>query len=434
MTPDPRPRGGARRSTTAWCIAAAGAIALATLRPGPLGPTDLRVCVICGPAGGVDAVLNVLLFMPLGIGLALANVRPPRAVAMMLGYSLLIELLQLQVVPGRDASVGDILTNSLGGCLGYLGGRFCFALANPRPESAVRLVVGWLGIWLAVQLFVAYTFIPTLPDPPYYGQIDRPPGHSRPAFPGTVLSSSVGAERLTRGELRNADRLKRLLNTEEGAPVRAVAVPGGLVSGRAELVVVSSPQVGGVVSLEQDGEGLLFGIRTGAELLRLRPYEFRLRGVFRDVPSTGERDTAVLHGQFSRSRVVVGAMSAGGRLEQTFVPRLSQGWIPFMPVRTYVDDDVIEFAASVGFLVLLIAPAGYWVAFARDVPPAPRKSRDRVFGAAYLAAVCIGLAAIPVAFGLRPAAVWEWACVVGGTGVGSLLARAQRRLWRARSG
>lgn len=399
--------------------------------PAQVGPTDNHFCLICGPAGGVDAVLNVLLFVPLGFGLALAHLRPARAAAVLIGSTLLIELLQFQMVPGRDASVGDIITNSLGGCAGCIAGRFWSTLVRPRAASAARLFATWLGIWLTMQLFVAYTFIPTLPDPPYYGQIDRPRGHTRPAFPGEVLSSTVGTERLTRGELPNAAQLKLLLSRKDGIPVRVVAVPGGVVSGRAELAVVSSPRVGGVLSLEQDGESLLFGIRTGAELLRLRPYEFRLRGVFREVSMPGQLDTAVLHGQFSRAQVTVGARTNDGERVRTFVPRLSQGWILFMPLRTYIDDDFIEFAASACYLVLLIAPAGYWAHFAHATQRTTSRSRDQlVASAVYVLVVVNGLAVVPTAFGLRPARAWEWAFVVGGTGVGFLLARAPRRLWR----
>lgn len=436
MIPDPHPPRGTNRSTMGWWITAVGAtaIALATLRPGGLGPTNNHLCLICGPAGGVDAVLNVLLFVPLGFGLALAHVRPARTASLVLAFTLLIELLQLHIVPGRDASVGDIIANSLGGGAGYLTGRFCFALLRPSARSAPRLVAAWLGIWLAMQLFVAYTFIPTLPDPPYYGQIDRPSGRTRPAFPGKVLSSTVGTERLTPGELPNAALLKRLLNREAGTPVRVVAVPRGVVSGRAELLVVSSPRVGGVVSLEQAGESLLFGIRTGAELLRLRPYEFRLRGVFREVSMPEQLDTAFLHGQFSRAQVTVGARTKDVERVRTFVPRLSQGWILFMPLRTYIDDDFIEFAASACFLVLLMAPAGYWAYFARSTHRTPLISRDHLVSAAvYFIVVVGGLAVVPLAFGLRPAAAWEWAFVAGGTIVGFLLAHAQRRLRRTDS-
>src|SRR5687767_3754236 len=62
-------------------------------------------CLVCGEYGGVDVLNNVLLFIPLGLGLRLMGLRTSRV--LMLGFftSVSIELLQLTFVPGRDASL-----------------------------------------------------------------------------------------------------------------------------------------------------------------------------------------------------------------------------------------------------------------------------------------------------------------------------------------
>src|SRR5712691_3681451 len=101
-------------------VISAALIAFATLTPhaGSRPPFD-PLCVVCGEFGGVDVVLNVILFLPLGLGLALAGARPLRAVGGMFAASLSIELLQLFVIPGRDSTIGDVAMNSVGGALGF---------------------------------------------------------------------------------------------------------------------------------------------------------------------------------------------------------------------------------------------------------------------------------------------------------------------------
>src|SRR2546423_15044685 len=111
-----------RRVGVGLATVAVAAILVLTLAPDSDRPLGEHFCLICGTFGGVDAVLNVLLFMPLGLGLAVAGTSPRRAIVSMAVLSALIELAQLLVVPGRDATIGDLLTNSIGGALGFVLG------------------------------------------------------------------------------------------------------------------------------------------------------------------------------------------------------------------------------------------------------------------------------------------------------------------------
>jgi hypothetical protein len=90
-------------------LAAAGvlAIAAATLTPAAeTARTPAFGCVICGPDGGLDALANVLLFVPLGAGLALRRWRPSRALAAVALTTLAVELLQLRLVTGARHQPG----------------------------------------------------------------------------------------------------------------------------------------------------------------------------------------------------------------------------------------------------------------------------------------------------------------------------------------
>jgi hypothetical protein len=394
-------------------------IGAATLRPDPGSPDVSHLCLLCGPLSGVDAVLNVLLFAPLGFGLALAGFRPWTAVALTSSYSLAIELLQHVALEGRHASVGDVVTNSLGGLLGFMAGRHFFELIRPAERTATRLGAAWLAIWLGVQVLVAYTLIPVLPEPPYYGQIARPLGNARVPFPGEVMWSGVGSESLRPGELPNAARVKTLLSLPQGARSEAVVVPGGLTSMRAEVVVVSGPNMVGVLSLEQDGGDFAFGIRTGAEALLLRAYEFRLRRVF----DAQLRDTLRVYGQYGRTEVRIGAVSNGREHSLRFVPRLSLGWIPFMPFSMYIDGGARESIVSCLFLAGLILPAAYWTSVPKSHTGSAWRRRYVVSVVAFGFVLLAGLAGVPIAFGLAPAAPWEWLAVLAGAGLGVVLAR-----------
>jgi VanZ family protein len=99
-------------------------VALLTLWPLP----DQRVsspawCIVCDADHVPNLVLNVALFLPLGVGLGLRGV--PRLAALLLMALLTagVEALQFHVVAGRDASLGDVLANLVGGALGLRLGR-----------------------------------------------------------------------------------------------------------------------------------------------------------------------------------------------------------------------------------------------------------------------------------------------------------------------
>ena len=90
-----------RRAGLGVTFIALAFIAAATLLPAPPTRIDSHLCLICGSFGTVDAALNVLLFIPLGIGLALAGVSGKRALLGMVVLSALIEVAQLLVIPSR---------------------------------------------------------------------------------------------------------------------------------------------------------------------------------------------------------------------------------------------------------------------------------------------------------------------------------------------
>lgn len=69
----------------------------------------------------LEFTANIVMFMPLGIftAMALARGRYWIGILALPLLSILIELLQLQVLPGRTATLSDVIANSIGGILGF---------------------------------------------------------------------------------------------------------------------------------------------------------------------------------------------------------------------------------------------------------------------------------------------------------------------------
>jgi hypothetical protein len=97
-----------------------GIIAFVTLIPQSGPAPRFTPCWICGDRGVSDAIVNLILFLPLGLSLSLR--KPDRAryrVPILLSF--IVETAQ-HFIPGRSPTYGDLLFNSLGGWLGiWLG-------------------------------------------------------------------------------------------------------------------------------------------------------------------------------------------------------------------------------------------------------------------------------------------------------------------------
>jgi len=100
-----------------WWIAAAGCTALILVAT--LSPEPEAVWTTCEwPGCLLDVAQNLVLFAPLGVSLFLATRSHTKSIAVGAALSLAIELLQLHVVRGRDASLADWIANTIGTAAG----------------------------------------------------------------------------------------------------------------------------------------------------------------------------------------------------------------------------------------------------------------------------------------------------------------------------
>ena len=143
------------------------AIALLTLLPASGNNTTSGfACVFCGQLATADAILNMLLFVPLGGGLALIGLQLRTAFLVAAFLSGGIELLQLYV-PGRDASTGDLLSNILGCLVGFAvvaGSRWWM---YPSRRLASALSAGWAVVIVGMISLTAFLLQPCASSMPF---------------------------------------------------------------------------------------------------------------------------------------------------------------------------------------------------------------------------------------------------------------------------
>jgi hypothetical protein len=234
-------------------IASLAAIGFATLLPEPDAAVSSHFCLVCGSVGGVNAVLNVFLFVPLGIGLGLTGFPGKRAVIAMSALSALIETAQFLVIPGRDATIGDVLTNTFGGVLGFAIVRYAELWLRPPPRIARNLAVGWTTIWLAIQIISNFGFALSPPDSLYYGEIAPVLGNFA-VFPGLVLTASIDDVQLPNTAFSDSRRVQRLLL--DGTTVATTVVPAQPTRDIAPIGRVAEAKEKEIVLLAQNGEYL----------------------------------------------------------------------------------------------------------------------------------------------------------------------------------
>ena len=419
MTVDPAPH--LRRVGLVITTASLIAIAAATLTPETSPALQSHFCLICGSVGTVDAILNVILFLPLGVGLALSGLRGKNAVVCAFALSALIETAQLFLISGRDATIGDVLTNTVGGALGFAIGRYHALWLRPPPLAARNLALGWAAFWLIIQTISSYGFTLSLSHSQYYGQIARELGGFA-VFAGTVRSARVGDIPIPNTALGDSRALERLLAAS--ATVTASVVPDKPPPKIAPIVRVVDAQQHEILLLAQDGDRFIFGVRTRAAAFHARAPYFALAGVFpiglpRD---SSAYDSLTLTTQYAANRVTIGARTSSTSPGVVIPIYASLGWTLWLPFQWLIEGTRAELVISSLWIACLVIPLGYWASHLRQ-PSSAERARSKLaiaslFGAGLLFA---GLALIPYAFGLSVAPFGDLVASLGGVLLGYAL-------------
>lgn len=386
------------RAADALWVAGLAAIAAATLRPAfdpePVFPLPVP--------GGADLLRNVLLFVPLGAGLALRGLGLLPTTALAGGVSLAVELAQL-AMPGRTSSLWDLLANTCGAALAALAVSTLRVWARPTPAAARRLA---LGASLAAVCVLAATGVlatPVLPQGVWFSDWTRA-FHDLVPYGGDMRGARIDGHPLPHTRLGSRpEALLRALHGDFRLELEAVAgpPPEGLaplltlrVGNRAEVMLVGA--------WERD---LAFRQRRLADELGFERRTRRLVGALADVaPGLPFQIVLARRGASLSARVDEGPPRSAGAT-------LGEGWT------LLVWDMLLPGAAhpwaSSGWIGALVLPIGFW------------GRRDRAGGLAV--ALPLGaLATLPAVLPVLPSPPEQYLGALAGLAAGLGLRHAVR--------
>ena len=264
---------------------AAGIILLLTLSPGEPGATTPGIgCFVCGNRGLADALLNIALYVPLGIALGLWGRSLFWVCLIALVLSGTIELTQV-FLPGRDSNLGDVAFNLLGTVVGFWVVRYSHRWLNPSPGAAGGLSALAAIVTIALWASTGWLLGPVFPTGVYWVDWTPIPEDLEP-YHGRVLDAALGPLILSPPALWRTDSVGTLLMNGHPLSVRIVAGPPTDFA-VAPILFVQDNLHREVIMLGVDGEDFVFRQLNRAGTLRLDRPDLRLFEAFRGV-SPGE--------------------------------------------------------------------------------------------------------------------------------------------------
>lgn len=394
----------ARRAALALVVCAGAAILAATLWPHTSEPGAPRRV----PAGGLalylgDVLRNVLLFVPLGAGLATFRVSAGPALAAGLLLSAAVETAQL-LIPGRSGALVDVATNALGTALGYAAVRTIPGWIDP-PRARARRLVG-LAALVAGGIFLStgWLFQPVGTDEMHRGGF-TPAFWYRTFYPGHAVAASVGGVSLPPAGWKDFAAYRELFAGDfslELALVAADAPP-------AQAPLFLSTRRGGlhVFELALDGHDVVFEFLTRGHLVGLEMARLLWLDAFAEV-RPGQRVSVGIERRGADHCLTV---DEGRSCGEGF--HAADGWQLFaLPVRA-----LVPWHAALSFLWVagLCVPLGYW-------------GRLDAFSGAAWTLVLAALVGAPAVFALLPTPIHALAGAAAGGVVGALIRSGVSRL------
>ncbi len=383
-----------------FVIASAAVILAATLFPiAGAEPQRWINCLVCGERGIADVLVNILLFLPFGAALAAAGVPLPRCVLSAALLSASVEFAQ-RYIPGRDPSLGDVVSNTVGSGLGaLLVATAQYWLLPPRAQAA-RLSWAAALAGTAVCYGTGWLLAPAPPQTRYFALWTPNLAHLA-RYRGRVLDAMIGEVRFPAGPIANSAAVRDALRASEGFSLRVRAVAGPRPAAVAALFAVYDQHQHEILLLGPDRDDLVFRYRTRAATSRLDQPDMRLVGALRAVAPGDSLDVTV-HGRRGRYAVTVNS-SAPAALGFT----LGSGWALLMYPESL--PAWLKALLSWAWIAALWVPAGFWARTGRD-------------GSVIVVAVTVSLLGAPAVTSLRATPLLQWAAA----SFGALAAAAYR--------
>lgn len=235
------------------------------------GLADL--CLICGSRGSADALLNVVLFLPLGV--LVASVGRGVGLALTTGFLLsgLIEFSQISL-SGRHAGVADLVWNTLGAAAGVV----VWSVLAKRVSGPDRRALVSVSAGLALSLVLAGALLiprPTQRD--YWGQRAPDLGHM-PEYDGEVVEASLSGREFPAGRLPTPGPHDVLL--EPPWSLDGVIRVGARPRAVSPILSIYDAEQDEVLLLGAHGSDLVFRERRVASALRFDAPDIRIPDAF----------------------------------------------------------------------------------------------------------------------------------------------------------
>ena len=263
-----------RGSARAWtgAVLAALLIGMLTLRPsGDQGSAGPVLCIVCGERGVADALLNIILFLPLGASLFRANRSLWKASLWPAVFSMAIEVAQIWI-PGRDSNPGDLIFNAVGATLGAWT---VFAAPSWMDWGQRRkwFVPAVLASSLVALVAAAALLSPDLPRTTYFGQW-TPRFQHLEWYHGEVIDARVGSMSIPSSRVDDSAALRSLLR--DNAPIEVNVLAGPTVIGLAPIFSIADDRLNSIALVGIDRDDAVFRYRTRSSALRLDQPDLRL--------------------------------------------------------------------------------------------------------------------------------------------------------------
>jgi VanZ family protein len=383
-------------------------IALVTLVPA-VSPVPLpATCIICGQLGGVDFALNIGLFVPLGAGLFVALRRAGLATAIGIVVTLAIEFLQLRVIPGRDASLGDLVANTTGTAIGAAAAATMPAWIHATGALAHRLTMTSGAVASAVILAGAWLVLPSLPIGRLAVQWSAPRHYLDP-FSGVVRSTWLNGIPIHATQRIHPDSV--FDDAAGSIAVRAVVDGPVEPTRRPSMIVALANPIEEGLFLGQLGVATVYRAHTNATRLRFRSPLVRMDGAF--AGAAAHDASLTIEGIAAPAFVRLRRTGASGDLDLEYPRTAALAWTVLLPWDIAIGPS--WWLACAAWFAVLVLPVAYWAAAGEGV-------RHWWPCLLPLAAILAG----PLVLGVA----WPTAADWGGLVAGAMAGVAARRLTR----
>jgi hypothetical protein len=364
------------------------------------------LCLVCGDTGGADVFLNLLLFAPMGAGLRLLGWSWSRVVLTAALVSFTVECLQYFVVPGRDASLSDLITNTGGAAIAAALAPALGDLFAPAPAATTRYLAGSATLWLAVLGLSALAMMPWAPGGRLRSECTRS-AETTDVFARTVRSVVLDGVLLPcDGEVFGGAPLREALS--EGAVTVDVIVVSGNPERSRALIHTVRGRGRLLMMLAQHRRSAAFTAPTASRRLRLFSPILRLPDAF---PAEAGVPVEV-HAGVRERRMWISSRRSGDVVSTELALSPSQGWSVLFPWG--IDPRRPFRLVTAVWIAGLVLPMGYFAAGVR--------SRSSGVAGTALALVA-GLGVLPALAGYAPAHWTEWLGGAAGTALGWALYR-----------